>query len=83
MSKSFYVTGFATGILYGLPKVHKPDFSDIFQFRSMFTAYIAPSYKLSKYLVKILNPLTINEYTVDNSDSFSKAVSNFSYAYSF
>ena len=52
-------------------------------FRPIFAAYYAPTYKLSKYLVKIIAPLTINESTVENSYSSSKAISNFSNADSF
>ena len=34
--KSLYVSGASPGILYGLPKIHKPDFSSKFQFRPIF-----------------------------------------------
>ena len=81
--KSLNVTGSAPGILYGLPKIHKLNFRELDQFRPIFAAYNAPTYKLSKYLVKSLAPLTINEHIVDNSDSFSKAVSKFFNAHSF
>lgn len=68
--KSLYVTGSGPGILYGLPKIHKPDFSVNFNFRPIFAAYSTPSFKLSKFLVPILKPLTTNTYTVDNSYTF-------------
>jgi hypothetical protein len=67
---SLYVTGSGPGLLYGLPKIHKPDFNTKFQFRPIFAAYNNPSFKLSKYLVPILEHLTTNEYTVDNSHKF-------------
>ena len=40
-----YCKGSAPGILYGLPKIHKPDFSTKFQFRPIyiFAAYNSPS----------------------------------------
>ena len=33
-----------------------------------------PSYKLAKFLVPILSPLTINEYTVKDSFAFAKEI---------
>ena len=67
-------TGSSPGILYGLPKIHKPDFSSKFQFRPIFAAYKTPSYNLAKYLVPILNPLTTNQYTVENSYKFAEEI---------
>ena len=47
--RSLLSTGTAPGILYGLPKIHKPDFSTKFQFRPIFAAYNCPSFKIAKY----------------------------------
>ena len=66
------VSGFSPGILYGLPKIHKPDFCHKFQFRPIFSACNTPSFKLAKFLVPILSPLTRNQYTVDNSSEFAR-----------
>ena len=74
--KSLYVTGSGPGILYGLPKIHKPDFCSKFQFRPIFAAYNTPSFKIAKYLVPLLSPLTKNEYTVDNSTQFADEITN-------
>ena len=68
-------SGSSPGILYGLPKIHKPDFATKFQFRPIFAAYNIPSYNISKFLVPILSHLTINNFTVNNSYSFSKDIS--------
>ena len=68
--KQLYVSGSSPGILYGLPKIHKPNFSTAFPFRPIFAAYNTASYKLAKFLVPVLAPLTTNEYTTDNSYSF-------------
>jgi len=68
------VTGSAPGILYGLPKIHKPDFSSQFQFRPIFASYNTPRFNLAKFFVPILSNLTVNEYTVDNSGKFSESV---------
>ena len=72
-----YATGSAPGILYGLPKIHKPDFATKFQFRPIFAAYNNPSFKLAKFLVPILSSFTTNEYTVDNSYSFVSSIQQF------
>lgn len=65
-----YVSGSGPGVLYGLPKIHKPDFSTNFQFRPIFAAYNTPSFSIAKFLVPILSNLTMNEYTLKNSYEF-------------
>lgn len=66
-------SGSGLGIMYGLPKVHK----DNAPLRPILAAYNTPSYKLAKFLVPILEPLTINDYTVSNSYSFAEYVRSF------
>ena len=68
--RDLYASGTGPGILYGLPKIHKPDFATNFKFRPIFAAYNTPSFNIAKYLVPILSPLTKNEYTVENSTQF-------------
>jgi len=75
--KQLYVTGSAPGILYGLPKIHKPNFSTAYQFRPIFAAYDTPSFGIAKYLVSILNPLTTNSFTVKNTYDFVDTIVNF------
>ena len=75
--KSLYVSGSGPGILYGLPKIHKPNFSETFPFRPIFAAYNSASYNISKFLVPILAPLTTNEFTVLNSYSFVDEITSF------
>ena len=72
-----YANGSAPGILYGLPKIHKPDFFTKFQFRPIFAAYKNPFYILAKFIVPILSPFTTNKYTVDNSYSFVSDIKQF------
>ena len=74
--KKLYVTGSGPGVLYGLPKIHKLDFSTKFQFRPIFAAYNAPSFNLAKYLVNILKPFTTNQFTTLNSAKFSEEIVN-------
>ena len=67
---------YAPGILYGLPKIRKPDSKNLFQLRPIFASYKSSSFKISKYLTKILPPLTFNECPVENSQQFSISVAN-------
>ena len=53
-------TGSSPGILYGLPKIHKADFSSKFQIRPIFAAYKTPSFNIAKFLVPVLASLTTN-----------------------
>ena len=62
--KSICPIGTRPGILYGQPKVHKTVVNNLPQFRQIFSAINTPVCKLAKYLVPILLPLTVNDYTV-------------------
>ena len=75
--KQMNPTGSAPGILYGLCKVHKvvPE-GQVPPFRPILSAIDTPSYKLAKYLVPILSPLTVNEYVTKDSFSFAANVRN-------
>ena len=75
--QSLYVRGSGPGVLYGTPKIHKDDFASKFQLRPIFAAYNTASYKISKYLVPILKPLTTGDYTVQDSAQFVDKISNF------
>ena len=55
--KQLCSTGSGPGILYGLPKIHKPNFSTSFQFRPIFAAYNTAPYNLAKYFVPLLSHL--------------------------
>ena len=55
-------SGGCTPLLYGLPKVHKPDVPDV-PLHPIDSFVSSPSYQLSKHTDKILSPL------VGNSDS--------------
>ena len=72
-----FARGSGPGILYGLPKIHKKDFSSKFQMRPIFAAYNSASFKLGKFLVNILSPLTKNLFTVENSYNFSSDIVSF------
>ena len=65
--KSLFVSGSTPGILYGLPKIHKA----LVPLRPIFSACGTPAYSLAKYLVPVLAPLTKNEFTVSDCESFT------------
>ena len=69
-----FTSGSGPGVLYGLPKIHKPNFAANFQFRLIFAAYNTHSFNLAKFLVPILNPFTVNEFSTNNSYSFVKDI---------
>ena len=61
---SIYPTGSRPGILYGSAKVHKPIIDNCPSFRPILSAIDTPTYNLATFLVPILSPLTVNEFTV-------------------
>ena len=56
--KKLYVSGSSPGILYGLPKIHKPNLP----MRPILAAYNTTVYKLSKFLVPLIEQFTVNEF---------------------
>ena len=68
------VSGSGPGVMYGLPKIHKPDFSTKLQYRPILAAFKLASYHLCKFLVPILSPLTSNEFTLENSEQFANFI---------
>ena len=65
-------TGSYLGRLYGLPKTHKAGLP----LRPILSALKTFNYNAAKYLVKMLNPLTTNEYTVKDSFTFVNELKN-------
>ena len=70
-------TGSKPGILYREAKVHEPVEDNCPSFRPILLVIGTPTYDLAKFLVPILKPLIENQYTVQNSFSFSSEVSKF------
>ena len=60
------------GIMYGLPKVHKPNIP----LRPILSANNTTTYNLSKYLVDLLSNIDLNQHTVKNSYEFSKFITS-------
>ena len=65
-----------------MAKVHKPVKDWCPSLRQVLSAINTPSYKLSKFLVTLLTPITSNDYTIKYSFSFVEEVSSFDYVHS-
>ena len=70
--RDLFSSGSTPGVLYGLPKVHK----DNCPTRPILSAIGTYNYKLAKFLVPLLQPLTTNQFTVTDSFSFVKEISS-------
>ena len=71
--RDLYPTGSTPGILYGLPKVHKTGCP----VRPILSSIGTFNYKLAKFFVSLLQPLTTNSNSVHDSFSFAKEISSF------
>ena len=60
--------------MYGSCKVHKASVGNCPPFRPILLALNTPTYKLAKFLVPILKPLTTNEFTVKDSFHFAEEI---------
>ena len=63
--------------MYGLAKVHKTVTDSLPSVRTILPAIDTPAYKLAKFLVPMLEPLTSNEYTIKDSFPFAKELQSF------
>ena len=70
--KSINPVGSRPDILHGLGKIHKENRSGIPPFYLILSAFGKPTYKLAKFLLKFLTPLTANELTVVSSVHFAE-----------
>ena len=60
------------GILYGLPKVHKPNFP----LRPIISSIATHCYKVAKFFVPLLHPFSTNPLTITDTFSFVKELLN-------
>ena len=72
--KKILPVGCCPGTLYGQAKVQKPVINNGPSFRPIIDTLNTPPYKLAKFIVSILSPLAINEYTVKDSFVFAKEI---------
>ena len=70
--KDLSPSGSRPGIMYGLAKLHKIVTDGLPSFRHILSAIGTQTYKLSKFSVPILQPLTTNEYTIKESFTFTE-----------
>ena len=56
--------------LYGLPKIHKPPVDGLPKYRPIISQIGSSTYKIAKYLLAFIQPLTMNEYTVKDTFHF-------------
>ena len=68
------LTGSRPGVLFGLGKVHKETKNGLPPFRPIFSTIGTPAYKLAKFLLPFLTPLTQDEYTVTDSFHFAEEI---------
>ena len=66
--------GSQPGVMYGLPKVHKELVNGCPKYRPILSALGTFSYNLAKFLVPVLNDLTVNAYTIKNYFTFGQEV---------
>ena len=72
--KSLKPVGTRPGVMYGSSKVHKASVGNCPPFRPILSALNTPTYKLAKFLVPILKPLTTNEFTVKGPFHFAEEI---------
>ena len=60
--------------MYASCKVHKASVGNCPPFRPILSALNTPTYKLAKFLVPILKPLTTNEFIVKDSFHFAEEI---------
>ena len=71
--RELYATGTNPGIMYGLPKIHKPNMP----LRPVLSAFKTHNFKLAKYIIPQLDIYARNEYTLNNSYEFFEQLRSF------
>ena len=67
-------SGSRPGVMYGLAKVHKQLVDGFPKLRPILSAINTPTYRIAKYLVGILEPLTTDEFTVKDTFTFAQEI---------
>ena len=75
--KDLHPVGSRPGILYGRAKIHKPIEDGVPPFHPILSDIGTPTYKLAKFFVPLLAPLTSNEYNIKDSFSFAEGLLSF------
>ena len=72
--KSLKLAGSRPGVMYGSCKVDKVIVGNCPPFRPILSDLNTPTYKLAKFLVSVLKPLTTSEFTVKDSFHFAEQI---------
>ena len=72
LASKLMTSGSCPGIMYGLPKIHKPNVP----MRPILSANNTTTYNLSQYLVSILSDLSSNDFTIKNSYDFANFITS-------
>ena len=72
--KNIKPVGSRPGVLYGLGKVHKETKNGLPPFCPILSAIGMPTYKLAKFLLRFLMPITQNEYNITDSFHFAEEI---------
>ena len=75
--KDLSPSGARPGIMSGLAKDHKIVTDGLPSFRPILSVIGTPTYKLAKFLVPMLEPLTTNEYTIKDYFIFAEELQSF------
>ena len=67
-----YPTGTRIGILYGLPKIHKSSIP----LRPILSSINHYSYKIAKFFIPFLTPISTSSFVIKDSFSFVQELSN-------
>ena len=67
-------SGSRPGVMYGLAKVHKQLVNGFPKLRPILSAINTPTYRLAKFLVGIMEPLTTDEFTVKDTFTFAQEI---------
>ena len=62
------------GVMYGSCKLHKASIGNCPPFQPILSALNTPTYKLVKFVVPMIKPLTTNEFTVKDSFHFAEEI---------
>ena len=80
VDKKFYdklcPVGSHFAILYGLAQVHKKLINNCPPLKPILSAIGTPTYNITVFLVPIVKPLTINDYTLKDTFEFSRDILN-------
>ena len=69
---NLFASGSQPGVMYCLPKVHKLGNP----FRPIISSINTAGYSLAKFLIPMISPLTINNFTIENSSKFVKEITS-------